>query len=388
MRRLRRNVREMILFYAWTDTQIITLVNIKLNTYSNEKADLLIYKLSRVSEELIIAVKKSNLFANIYELDRPVFCLERKRKGIRERMEAVFLGSKYRKYFDEQLKQLIGEKEYVVFFTSAFWSETLLVIQYIKKYSQTMAIWLYEEGLAAYNGPKNWLFQAVPDKSIKAGIRTVLYYGISSYTYRRYVKGIFLYKPQLTNLTYLDRKQIPPIDDRENPICYEISKAPYHKNNRIYEECEIIYISDAPNLKSKYPLESVYQVLDNIYLAAPDAKVILKLHPIMQSVGIVFNAEKYPTLSVDWQTERIESILLQLNIDHKIIITGNSTSALYLKWVYGKSPYLVLTDWCNCNQRITEYTKRYYDNDDTGKVYVSKNQEELKEILKEILVDR
>jgi len=133
----------MILFYAWTDTQIINAINVKLNVYPKRQADLLIFRLSRVSEDLLTVLKNRNIFENVYVLEIPKFYLERKRSGIKEKAQALFLGNSYRKYFKQQLKQLFGEQKYKCFLISAFWSETLLIVRYLK--SNKPEIIFYEE---------------------------------------------------------------------------------------------------------------------------------------------------------------------------------------------------------------------------------------------------
>ena len=122
----------MILCYAWTDTQIDNLVRIRSGIYPDQKVDLLIYKLSRISDDLIAAVKMSDIFDHIYILEMPEFYLERCRKNFSEKLKAVFLGRRYRDYFSRQLDRLIGGKEYTLFLTSAFWSESLLVFRHLR----------------------------------------------------------------------------------------------------------------------------------------------------------------------------------------------------------------------------------------------------------------
>lgn len=377
----------MILFYAWTDTQIINAVNVKENRYKGKSADLIIYKLKRISEDVIYSLKGSNVFENVYILYPPKNYLERKRKSISEKLESICLGSRYRMYFDTMLRDLLGEKKYEVFLTGAFWSETVLVIRYIKKFNSEIKIWFYEEGLAAYNGPPNWLFQTVPDKSIKATVRMLLYYGISSYKYRKYVKGIYMYKPELSNIDNLEVIHIPPILKNSNPVCYEICKGISYGKKDIYEECDIIYIAEAPNMKSEKPLESIYRILDVIFDVLSHAKVVLKTHPIMQSLGIEFDVEKYANLYVDKSAACIEQILFDVDIDNKIVVTGNSTSALYIKWVYMKTPYMIIFNG-EYARRLVEYVRRYVKNYEHNKAYASRSIDEFKEILRILPIDK
>lgn len=371
----------MILFYAWTDTQIINVVNLKSNVFQKQDADLLVYRLERVSERLIDEIKKKNLFHQVYLLEVPKFCLERKRKGIREKIQALFLGAKYRQYFYESLQILLGSINYSLFFAGAFWSETLLVFGYVKRNNPQIRIWFYDEGLAAYNGPKNWLFQAVPNRSLQAKIRTILYYGFSSVIYRKYVDGIYLYKPELSNIDYMIKRHIFA-PEKVKLFIPEHEEADKYWS-QIYEECDVIYIVEAPNLKSKYPLAYTYKVLEEIYEVMPEAEVVLKTHPIMKSAGVEFDKKRFINLFIDNRNDSIESFLHRIDIDKKIVITENSTSALYLKWVYGKTPYIVLMNRKK-TKLVQEYMTKFIEAYDTGKGYMSETIDDLKDILKSL----
>jgi len=367
----------MILFYAWTDTQIINAINVKLNVYPKRQADLLIFRLSRVSEDLLTVLKNRNIFENVYVLEIPKFYLERKRSGIKEKAQALFLGNSYRKYFKQQLKQLFGEQKYKCFLISAFWSETLLIVRYLK--SNKPEIIFYEEGLAAYSGTPKWLYRAVPNRGIKPWVRTMLYYGISAYTYRKYAKGIYLYMPVLSNIDYLEKWQIPLVR-RAEEICCELVQV---EGNDVYKNSDVIYIAEAPNSKNKYPVDKIYQTLDAIYEIKKDAKVVVKVHPIMKISECELNLEKYSHVYIDYQSERFEQKIMTLEMDSKVVITGNSTSALYMKWVYEKTPYVILLDSERTSQLI-EYAERYVENYEKEKAYIGNSVLELREILRKI----
>lgn len=370
----------MLLFYAWTDVQIINATNLKINHCLHIEADLIVFKLSRVSECIIEGVKAKEIFCNVMEIEIPEFYKEKKRSDLLEKFQAIFYGPKYRKYFFEQLDKLIGGKKYNTFFTGAFWSETLLVLRYIKKNNSKIDILLYDEGLAAYNGSIKWLFRAVPDKSVKAMIRTILYYGISSFTYRKYVKGIYLYKPELSNIDYMKMYKLVASSEILALFSYEATDDFWSK---IYEESDLIYIAEAPNVSKNNPMEPIYQSLNYIYELLPDVKIVLKVHPIMSSMGINIKKEKYANLYIDNRNLAIESILYKIDIDKKIVITGNSTSALYLKWVYEKTPYILFLE-NKSNKLLYNYYEKYIALYDENKAHKVKNMDELCNAIKNL----
>lgn len=373
----------MILFYAWTDTQLINTVNVKENYYSQQQADLLVLNLSRISKELIEVIREKRIFREVYILNLPDGYMEGKRVQLKDKMKALFLGSVYWKNIKQQLKKYIGNNAYSHFFTAAFWSETLFVLRYLKKYNPNLEVWFYEDGLANYNGPKGWLFKAVPNRSVKATIRTILYYGLMPYTYRKYVKGVYLYEPRISNIDYLETKKIPSINEEQNKECFQICKEMNHSSDEVYQDSDIIYIADAPDTDSTEPFYLVYGILDSIYEIKPDAKVVLKLHPTMEALQIKFADEKYAQLHIDKRKGCIEHILMQVDLDKKIVITGNSSSALYIGYVYNKQPYMILTTNFSSNSRWQEYTQRYTKYYEQGKISVPSNFDELKKCIKE-----
>ena len=59
----------MIAFFVMSNLQLINVVNIKSNLYSNQTADIFVSLSNRVSKGLVDSIQKSNLFSNVYLLD-------------------------------------------------------------------------------------------------------------------------------------------------------------------------------------------------------------------------------------------------------------------------------------------------------------------------------
>lgn len=368
-----------ILFYAWTDTQIINAVNTRANIFHGVNADLLIFNLKRISKELTHKVIEQKVFGKVFILEVPDFYLERKRKGAREKIRALFLGKMIRNYFISAVGDLLDGREYSTFLTASFWSESLLIIRYLKLINSKLEILFYEDGLADYNGPSKWLFNAVPNQSIKAKVRTLLYYGFTSFTYRKDVKGIYLYEPLLSNISYLPLYKIPAITELGNRESYRICKSIKKTISDIYEQNKIIYIVDAPVIRKREPMGSTYRIMDALCETVPDEKVIVKLHPLMESLQIDFIREKYSKVYVDATSERVEEYLLDKNLDKYIFVVENSSSVFYLKHVYEKNPYILLISNKE-SRRVKKFKNRFADGD--NKILIVKNAYEIAAALK------
>ena len=128
-------------------------------------------------------------------------------------------------------------------------------------------------------------------------------------------------------------------------------------------------------------------ILDVIFSVKVNAKVVVKTHPLGDIKEDLSGLEHYTGLYIDRNPERIETILSRIWMDDKVVITGNSSSALYLKWLYGKTPHMILMDFRR-DRYIEEYIHRYITYYDDKKAYAPRNMDELKEILLEIFMVR
>ena len=186
-------------------------------------------------------------------------------------------------------------------------------------------------------------------------------------------------------MDYLEKRQISLMNDLTE--IYSGLQEQSEEAEYAYQQCDVIYIAEAPKPKSRQPLQSIYRVMDAIFTAKEDAKVVIKAHPTLKSLEAVFDMERYPKVYIDYRTVQIESILLKMEIDNKIVITGNSTSALYIKWVYGKAPYMILMQ-SEHKKELEEYACRFIESYDTEKSYAPENEEELKKVLGLILAEK
>ena len=129
----------MLLFFVWTDTQLINCLNTKLHFYKDEDADLIIYKRERISDRLVKLVKEKGIFSNIYVIGLPDFYNEEKVKKT-NKAYSIFLHMRLRKYFLSRAANMLKEKKYSILFAATFWSETLNIYRYIRRYNKNISI--------------------------------------------------------------------------------------------------------------------------------------------------------------------------------------------------------------------------------------------------------
>ena len=118
--------------------------------------------------------------------------------------------------------------------------------------------------------------------------------------------------------------------------------------------------------------------------------MILKKHPehdVDRSDYLTLESE-YPNLVIDEGNYLLEALYASLNLDGKVLITRDSSSVIYPKYMFGKEPIVIFT------YRL--YEEYYYQNADVldglsrnllsiykdkSKIFVPKTLGELIEIL-------
>lgn len=359
----------MVLFFAWTDIQLINCLNTKSNFFKNVNADLVVYKRERISERLLEIVRTKEVFSDIYVVALPDFYNESKVQKS-NKISSFIIHMQLKRYFINKISCMIKSRKYDVLLVATFWSETLNLYRYLRRYNKDIRIEIVEEGMANYNGPKNWIYRAAPTSNFKAVIRDVFYCGCMGRSARRKVHCFYLYKPEMSWM-YQNVKveKLPPID-KNNTICYEVFEE-WQKNvdNSFYNKSKFIFIIDAPN-QSK----NSYNVLADMIESMSDSKKkvsVVKQHPlyIEQDKSHIMSCKN--GIIIDNRKLPIENILFHCEINDKVLIVNQSSALLYLKCMLNKEPYVILTYRMRpyCEKRLidkfdffSEKLKRIYSN--------------------------
>ncbi len=330
----------MILFFAWTDIQIINCLNTKNSFFENECAELVIYKQERISKCLIQIVREKQIFSEIYEVESPQF-LKRDRDNM---IKSIIIHIEFKKYFLDNVKCFVKNKKYDVLLVATFWSETLNLYRYLRKFNSDIDIEIIEEGMANYNGPKDWIYRAAPSSFTKALLRDIFYCGGSGKSARERVHCFYLYRPELSWMhKNIKTKRLPLICKKSNDVCYEVMDE-WQKSidSSLYKNNKFIFITDAPDLKNR----SYEKMLSCILKSIPDKvkrSSVVKLHPLCVQQGKSKMMLYENRIKIDNRGLEIENILFHYNIDDKVLIVNQSSALLYLKCMLDKEPYVIFT---------------------------------------------
>ena len=343
----------MILFFVWTDVQLINCVNVKCNYYSEENAELIVYKRGRISESLLEIVCKNRVFCNISILELPDF-FEEDRVNKMDRLSFIIAHIRLKKYLSHKVNSIIGNKRYEKLLVASFWSETLNVYKNIRKKNKNVHIEIVEEGMANYTGVEKWIYRAAPSSAMKAWLREIFYCGYLGIEARKKVSCLYLYRPELVWANPIKEiKKIPVIDKKNDNLFKVFDEWQEELDNSLYEEKKIIFITDEPNLEEK-----ANDMLKHLIGFMPDFMkdfLIVKPHPLhnFEEKGDIIKSKE--GIWVDGRDQPVENILFRCNMKDKILVINHSSALLYLKCMLGKEPYTIFT------YRIQQSSKKGLD---------------------------
>ena len=376
----------MVLFYVWTDIQLINAVNTRCNFYKQEESDLLVLHLSRISDKYIDKIRDANVFHNVYILKLPSWYLERKRVGVREYLVSLINGIKLKNYFSYELERFFGNKKVDLILSGAFWGETMNVYRYFQRINPDVEVGFIEEGLGIYNGPKDWLYNTSPNLSVKARFREALYYGNLPRKAKRVVRIVYLYRPDFLQYeTKLEIMKLPALTEKGNGYCYNIVSNLEERTVHELDKRKVIYIADAPRAMLKNPYEYVCQAFDMVLRNVDNDKLIVRLHPLSATKDFPFSYAIADNVIVDNGGEPFELKYFGADLSSKVIITNNSYVIYFLRICMEIEPYVIfLYHVCKINafhetERNNNFVNHFIEAfTDKNRILVPKTEEEFR----------
>lgn len=328
--------KKLLLFYVWTDIQILNSINVRANLLLDETADILIYDTGRISEKVYQVLNECNLFRNIFRINEPEFN-SKVHKSVADYLVNV---GKMKSYFHERLAEYLQSTIYEIMITSAFWSESLLVYKYLRRKSPEVKIQILEEGMADYTGTADWIFHTSPSRQVKARIRGLLYYGLWKQRARKSVEKCYLYEPAIASISQnIEAISLPKITVK-NSGGYKAYLSLSDENHEIYKAASIIIVVNPSTKRSENAYSEIEEILE--VLIHKNQKIVVKFHPMDK--GNKSNLyEKYGHLvNFDTRKEPLEILLFSLDISEKVIIAEGSSVVLHMKSMFDKEPFAIM----------------------------------------------
>ncbi|MCC3399579.1 hypothetical protein D4759_31790, partial [Clostridiales bacterium AHG0011] len=108
----------MIACYAWTDIQIINIVNIVLHDFPKEQKDLFVLMLDRIDMVLVEEIRLMGCFEHIYMVPSPSHNQAKNREvpvlsGVGATIES-------KKFYSSYYREILSTRKYDILFTPVF----------------------------------------------------------------------------------------------------------------------------------------------------------------------------------------------------------------------------------------------------------------------------
>ncbi len=351
---------------------VLTQANIQANI-SQEEGDLLVWSTAPIDYHLVEAVRKKGIFRNVWYLERPMILVGKK---VQDKVKGIRYKKKF--YF-EFLERLLADQKYDEFVTSGFWNDTLLILKYLKKANPNIKIGISEEGLLNYycgdlHKHLYYMVQYTRKQKIKAylnGGRLFKY--VQKNIIADYLTAPGLMRQEVENEIY----PLPPIDE-SNPVIKSIVDEVFDEYQQKHEEIieeyntrQVCYMI-APHSRAYDPVDRNKDVLELILNEVPLNLLIIKTHTNATKQRREFRRDLDEETFVDRNVYLFEVLLSRgcQNIEDKIFIIRNSSTAIYLTQMFKVEPTFIF---------IHRLCSRYhYGWDDCGDYYVADLKKNMK----------
>lgn len=344
------------LFIVSTVYQLFNAINIKLNSFSQTRSDLIILDINNKTNYIAKKAKDSFLFENIKIIDIGFNEYTKKIKYILNRVMAkkkIFKQLEYKKYGD-------------IFITGTeIFSK--IIYAFYKKNNYTLNLNFLEDGVGSYN----WVL--TKDSKYRNIIATL----ISGNNVYIDCKKMYVYYPEIVKSIYgnINLVNLNKIDKSNSNIIYNKMKTIFSTKTNP-ENVNNIFIES--NFSQKKITEDQFKIITLINNQLSHKDFVIKLHPST----LIEKYNKYDNIISETTSFEINNLYNDYN--NKRIFTIISTCCLIPKLIYNEEPEVILLyNLVNLNAKKMELIKDMLTSmySDKSKILCPKNKNELKDIL-------
>lgn len=325
----------VILFYAFTELQIINCINLKKTIYPSMDADIYIPESPRISSELAPAIENQHIFRKVIIINRwnlltlILSCNPVNLYLISHNMTVIWPFS---------LPRLLSTGNYSKIIVSGFWDKSLFIIHYISSISKCLEIEFLEEGLVNYIYQKNDLGLS------HEGKRQQLIWTISTLTnrstcarsYLSFVKDMYLYCPQAGVAKDIMLRQLPALMSDVVPMNIWGALL-HHVDLNLYRGVKVIYFA-----QDQICHPGDYNIFCEELMCISKIfgdNVLIKAHPAfpLKDISSIGN------YLVDNSGCSFEALLNTLDLSSTLLITRNSSCVFTTKFMFKQDIPTILT---------------------------------------------
>ncbi len=400
----------MVVFYAFTQLNIIQCLNAKINYYHDEKAYLIIRVSPIISRAFLNGIRGSNVFDEVLFIDMPVINTKKiphgKIKGVRtfSKMKVLY------KFYEGYLKECFSNEKCDRLIIGGGWNDAFFIAYYFAQNNTDLKILFVEEGDVVYAKSRRELYLLRPDMIGKKRVTQL----VRKLAERKYVnqsrkhlgKEIYVSSVELYGRKVPDKEAVPlglPCIDLKNQEVYKVVRD--IAENNVFEH-EKKYSVDLANLSIQYNRRKIIflatyvaeneqlGLIDRMIKKVPEKYIIVKVHNSVTTHKKNFALEycnTHKALYVDRNDYYFESLYTKVDFNNKILISSGSTLMEYTKQNWGQEPFLIFThkiydDYLHYGdvhdrENAVVYCKSIYS--DPTKVMVPKSKIEFENMVEE-----
>ncbi len=242
-----------------------------------------------------------------------------------------------------------------------------IVYNHFRKFNDSLSLYVYDDGVGTYakdylSGKNHKIYEKI----------SVLLFG--SFFWKN-IERVFCYQPELIIDDELNIERVKMFSNAkvENLFSQNLSDSLIDK----YSKSKVIYLD-----QGKLPLsyENTTSFLEICNRICDENEVLLKNHP---RVKPVYESNSF---IVDDSGNTFESVLFNIEIENKVLVSMCSTSCLTPFILKGKHPYVIFLGMLNTDEYNATFTSLYFQNVitnyESNKIFLPRNNKELEEIIK------
>jgi hypothetical protein len=242
-----------------------------------------------------------------------------------------------------------------------------LAYNYFRESNDSLSLYVYDDGVGTYakdylNGKKHEIYEKI----------SILLFG--SFFWKN-IEKVFCYQPELIIDDELNIERIKIFSNAkvEKLFSQNLSDSLIDK----YSKSKVIYL-DQGQLPLSY--ENTTSFLEICNRICDENEVLLKNHPRVKPVY------KCNSFIIDNSGNTFESVLFNIEIENKVLVSMCSTSCLTPFILKEKHPYVIFLGMLNTDEYNATFSSLYFQNVitnyESNKIFLPRNNRELEEIIK------
>lgn len=319
-----------ILFMCNTPYQIIVATQLRLTKFENDIVDLIISDEIAHNQELLVNIKKSDIFNDVYLIKSKKYDFQNIKLKISKRANSKLVS----KMLTEASMKLKENCQYDYYFFANLGGHSNYIGRYLKIKNENIKICMFEDGFASYTEMYRDIILREKENSIKMKLKRIINPSSLYFCEEYYIfHPKFLYWNPKCKV-----KKIDQIENNENTITKLNCIFGYNESIDVYDKPIIFfeesYFADGIEIEDLSLITEISNIVDK-------KNIFVKIHPRnninrFEKSGFKTNKNTF----VPW-----EIIALNIDLSNKILITiasGSFITSYLMTGIAPKKAYMLM----------------------------------------------